>query len=121
MSLFRTLRGFTGRLAMVLVLISVGIAVAATTLKVAVPAGVTTVGIDQFTVRIDASDPVIVSLYSFDGTITGQVEPAPGSRSAEVTVTVLGSPNVVIFDGRVTGPSIIDRFLVIQETGRGEN
>ena len=119
-----TLRAFPGllsRATLVLALVCVGVAFAATSLSLQVPAGSTTVELAADAIRIDASDPVIVHLVSAEGTISGEVELLPGCRSADVTVTILGSPDVVIFDGPVTGPSKFEHFFVVHETGRGEN
>ncbi len=120
MTTLRALPGLITRMTLVLALVCVGVVFAATSLTIQAPAGVTTVPFEAVQVRIEASDPVIVNLQSSDGVITGLVEPAPGSRSADVTVTILGSPNIVIFHGKVTGPSRIEHFFVTQETGRGE-
>lgn len=118
-----TLRAFPGlisRMTVVLALVCVGVAFAAMSMTIQAPEGVTTVNFGSVRVQIEASAPVVVNLQSTDGVITGVVEPAAGSRSADVTVTLLGSPNIIIFDGKVTGPSRIEHFFVTQETGRGE-
>lgn len=119
-----TLRAFPGlisRMTIVLALVCAGVVFAANSMTIEAPSGVTTVDFAAVQVRIEASGPVIVNLRSTDGVLTGFVEPAPGSWPADVTVTILGSPNIVIFHGRVGVPSRIEHFFVTQETGRGES
>lgn len=92
---------------------------AAQMLKVQVDAGVTEVLFADQTVRIETTAPVVVYLEYSDGEVGGSVEPAPGVRTATVTITVLGPPDDVIFDGRVTHP-IFFQAILPEETGRGE-
>lgn len=120
MSFQRILRAFLLPAVVLAAVVGASVGVAATTLKMTVPAGSTTVEIDGMQVQIDTTESVIVQLYVQDGSIVGAVETAPGVRSAEVTLTVLGSPSVVIFSGKVTSVTHIERYFFTQETGRGE-
>lgn len=104
----------------VAIAIGAGVGLAATSLKIMVPAGSTTVELDGMQVQIDSTEPVVVQLYVADGSIVGQVDPAPGVRAADVTLTVLGTPSVVIFSGKVTSITHIEQYFFTQETGRGE-
>lgn len=93
--------------------------VAATTLQFVVEPGTTVVQIEGQSVRIETTAAVVVSLTSVDGEIAGSVQPAPGVRASDVTITVLGPPDEIIFRGRVSAPVYFEE-LIPTETGRGE-
>ena len=116
-------------LAVGLVLVSPGAnptdVLAATTLKISVPAGTTDVslgeGAEQVGVRIIASDPVVVYLgLDEEGGVVGEAEPGPGQASAHVSIIVMGDPDEVVFSGRIFGPTPFSQ-LFPQETGHTEN
>ena len=108
------------RLGIVLLVFGVGVGVAATTLKIAVQPGVTLLQVEGIDIEVETTASVVVYLSVVDGEVSGSVEPAPGVRSSTVTITVLGSPETVIYKGRVTSPVDFTEYIFTQETGRGE-
>lgn len=103
-------------------LLALGAAVlpaAESTFSIWVSPGTTDIEFAGTVVRVETSATVIVSLTAADGQIVGQVDPAPGTRSATVTITVADDPARVIFDGRVVAPVWFSDYLP-SETGRGE-
>ena len=93
---------------------------AAETVQFAIEAGTTEVEVDGLDIRIEASAPVVVILTVDGEQVEGVVRTAEGTRSATVTITILGSPDRVIFRGRVSGEEIFREAVPHQETGQGE-
>lgn len=117
---FRGTRCLSILLFLLPLLLIAGSAEAAQTLQIAVEPGVTEIEVGDHTVRIETDANVIVSLTVDGDTITGTVSPASGTRSATVTITVLGPPDRVIFDRRFSREQIFRDYIPRQETGQGE-
>ena len=105
---------------LVVVLLGSVLALAAsTTLSIQVPPGSTELDFFGDTVLVETTDFVIVHLSKVDGQVTGRVDPAPGTASARVKITLVDDPDRIIFEGRVVTPIYFSDYLP-QETGRGE-
>jgi hypothetical protein len=72
-----------------------------------------------FEVRVEASDDVIVHLSLVDGEVVGRVDAAPGTRGANVLITIVDDPERIIFQGRVVAETWFADYFP-NETGRGE-
>ena len=92
---------------------------AAETLAIWVGPGVTEFEYAGFDVRVETSGDVIVYLSIVDGEVVGRVDAAPGTRGANVLVTLVDDPTRIIFEGRVVAPVWFTDYLP-HETGRGE-
>jgi hypothetical protein len=88
-------------------------------LSLYVEPGVTEFKYEGFDVRVETTADVIVYLTLEDGEVVGRVDAAPGTRSANVVITVMDDPERIIFEGRVEAPSWFADYLPT-ETGRGE-
>ncbi|RKZ17094.1 hypothetical protein DRQ53_04495 [bacterium] len=104
----------------VVVLLGTALALAATiTLSIQVPPGNTEIDFSGDAVLVETTDFVVVYLSKIDGQVTGRVDPAPGTTSARVKITLVDDPDRIIFEGRVVTPIYFSDYLP-QETGRGE-
>ncbi len=102
-----------------LLLVGAGVGGAAETIRVSVPAGTTILEAGGQQVEVQTTQTVIVTLQVSGDVVQGSVELVAGTKSASVTITLLGPPNRVIFSGRVTGNRPFRDYLP-QETGQGE-
>ena len=81
--------------------------------------GTTEVELEGHQIRIETTGSIIVFFYIDGDVIEGEVENAPGTRSSTVTITVVGDPDRVIFQGRVVDAKEF-RDYIPHETGQGE-
>jgi hypothetical protein len=92
---------------------------AANPVRISVPAGTTVVEVANYSIQIESTDDVIVAIRVDGESVQGSVELESGTRSATVTITVLGPPDKVIFSGRVVGIQVFREYIP-HETGQGE-
>lgn len=116
----RAIRTLSSLLLLFSLLLTVAPLQAAQTIQIAVEAGTTEVALGDQQIRIEASAAVVVTLTMNGDVIEGMIRTASGTRSATVTITVLGSPDRVIFRGRISGEQIFREYMPHQETGQGE-
>jgi hypothetical protein len=92
---------------------------AANPVRLSVPAGTTVVEVGGYSIQIESTSNVIVSIQVSGENVQGSVELDSGTRAATVTITVLGPPDRVIFSGRVAGVKAFHDYIP-HETGQGE-
>ena len=96
----------------------VGPVEAVNTLKLQLEPGSHELNIDGNELVIETNRPLVVQLHARDGLIRGVLE-AVGAAEATVRITLLGPPDVVIFDGQVQDPVDFDSSNA-DETGHAE-
>lgn len=116
----RAVLSLTSLLLLLPFLLTVAPAHAMESVQIALEAGTTDLEVGGKQIRIETTGAVEVTLRVDGDVVEGSVRSAPGTRSATVTITVLGSPDRVIFRGRIRGEQIFREYLPHQETGQGE-
>jgi hypothetical protein len=117
------LRAWMAGLALALALLvgaALGPVEAANVYKLTLPAGTHELVIGGEELVVWTSDDVVVDLSAARGLIHGIIEAAESSVSVRVTITLIGPPDTVIYDGRVEDVPVEFEATSSEETGHAE-